>query len=434
MFQELIDYFRDQSVLILGFGREGRSTYEFIRKYFPQKQIGIADQRSLEIKDEFVDLFTGENYLEAINKFDLVMQSPGISMRSVNISESVEISGQMDLFLRFAPCVKIGITGTKGKTTTSTLIFEILRAADISTCLIGNIGVPVFDSLEDIEGKTAVIEMSSHQLEFVKASPHIAILTNIYEEHLDHYNGMMGYVNAKLNIYRFQEENDFLVYNQDQDLRAFLDLNDVKAKKIPVSAKDGDNSEFLAMLGSLNERLKGKHNRQDIYFAAAAARCLGIEDEAIRKGIENFEGIPHRMEPVGVIKGIMFYNDSIATIPASVMLAIEALENVDSLIIGGMDRGIDYSDFMDALETSGVHNLICLPDTGHSIGKELIKKGSGMTIVFADNMEQAVSFAFELTERGKSCLLSPAASSYNTYKDFIERGEHFKKLVKEFRW
>jgi len=245
---------------------------------------------------------------------------------------------------------------------------------------------------------------------------------------------MMGYVNAKLNIYRFQEENDFFVYNQDQDLRAFLDLNDVKAKKIPVSAKDGDNSEFLAMLGSLNERLKGKHNRQDIYFAAAAARCLGIEDEAIRKGIENFEGIPHRMEPVGVIKGIMFYNDSIATIPASVMLAIEALENVDSLIIGGMDRGIDYSDFMDALETSGVHNLICLPDTGHSIGKELIKKGSGMTIVFADNMEQAVSFAFELTERGKSCLLSPAASSYNTYKDFIERGEHFKKLVKEFRW
>jgi len=186
MCQELIDYFRDQSVLILGFGREGRSTYEFIRKYLPQKQIGIADQRSLEIKDEFVDLFTGENYLEAIGKFDLVMQSPGISLRSVKIPKSVEMSGQMDLFLRFAPCVKIGITGTKGKTTTSTLIFETLRAADISTCLIGNIGVPVFDSLEEIEGKTAVIEMSSHQLEFVKASPHIAVLTNIYEEHLDH--------------------------------------------------------------------------------------------------------------------------------------------------------------------------------------------------------------------------------------------------------
>lgn len=432
MFQKLIEYFGERSVLLLGFGREGRSTYGFIRKHYPEKPLGIADKNALTIEDEHVRLFIGDGYLDAIEQYDLVMQSPGVSLRDVSIPEGVEISGQIDLFLRFVGCETIGITGTKGKSTTSTLIYEILCAAGKPTCLIGNIGTPVFESLTDIEGKTAVIEMSSHQLEFVKASPHIAVLTNIYEEHLDHYNGLKGYVNAKLNIYRCQDENDFLIYNPDQDLSEFLDLNDVKAKKIPVSAKDGDNSEFLAMLGSLNERLKGKHNQQDIFFAAAVAKCLGIEDEAIGKGIENFEGIPHRMEPVGVFKGIVFYNDSIATIPASVILNVQALENVDSLIIGGMDRGIDYSNFLDELETSGIRNLICMPDTGQSIGQELIKKGSRMKVVFADNMEQAVAFAFELTEKGKICLLSPAASSYNRYKSFEEKGRQFKRLVSEW--
>jgi UDP-N-acetylmuramoyl-L-alanine---L-glutamate ligase len=432
MYQKLIEYFESRSVLVLGFGREGRSTYAFIRKYYPDKPLGIADINSVQLADDNVRLFTGDGYLDAIKRYDLVMQSPGISMRDVKIPEKVEITGQMDLFLRFTQCVKIGVTGTKGKTTTSTLIFEVLRAAGKPACLIGNIGVPVFDSLEDIEGKTAVIEMSSHQLEFVKASPQIAVLTNIYEEHLDHYNGMMGYVHAKLNIYRFQNENDFFVYNPDQDLSAYMDLKTVKSQKVPVSTEDGEKSAFLKMLTGLNARLKGKHNQQDIYFAAAVARCLEIDDESIKMGIQNFEGIPHRLEPVGVFKGVMFYNDSIATIPASVMLNVEALENVDSLIVGGMDRGIDYSGFLVELETSGVRNLICLPDTGHAIGKKLLETSIGMKIVFADNMEQAVSFAFELTQKGKICLLSPAASSYNTYRDFIERGEHFKQLVLEF--
>lgn len=431
MYQKVIDYFKDRNVLILGFGREGRSTYQFIRKHFPKMQIGIADQGSLEIKDEFIDLFAGDNYLEALNKYDLVMQSPGISMRTINIPESVEITGQMDLFLRFVECETIGVTGTKGKTTTSTLIYEILCAAGKPACLIGNMGVPVFNSLEEIEGKTAVIEMSSHQLEFVKASPHIAVLTNLYEEHLDHYNGMMGYVNAKLNIYRFQNENDYFVYNPDQDLCAFFDLKDVKAQTIPVSSEDGEKSEFLKMLTALNERLKGVHNNQNIFFAAAVARCFGISNEAVKLGVENFKGIEHRLEPVGVFKGIKFYDNCIATIPTAVMLDIEALSDVSSLIIGGMDRGLDYSDFIESLEKSGIQNLICLPDTGHNIGKELMRRGSCLRIVLACDMEHAVESAFDLTDTGKSCLLSPAASSYNRYKNFEEKGKHFKNLVRE---
>ena len=431
MYQGLIDYLNGRSVLILGFGREGRSTYEFIRKHFPQKPIGIADQCSLSIEDENVALITGENYLESINDYDLVMQSPGISMRSINIPKSVEITGQMDLFLRFVECETVGITGTKGKTTTSTLIYEILCAAGKPACLIGNMGVPVFNSIEEIKGKTAVIEMSSHQLESVKASPHIAVLTNIYPEHLDHYKGLNEYINAKLNILKYQKENDFLIINQDQDFSEFFNVKSMKAKIIPVGSKDGDKSEFLKSLTALNERLKGAHNNQNIFFAAAVARCLGISNEAVQSGVENFKGIEHRLEPVGVFKGIKFYNNCIATIPTAVMLDIDALADVSSLIIGGMDRGIDYSDFVESLEKSGIQNLICLPDTGHSIGKELMKRGSCLRIILACDMEQAVESAFKLTDIGRSCLLSPAASSYNRYKNFEEKGRHFKKLVRE---
>ena len=431
MYQKLIEYFESRSVLILGFGREGRSTYAFIRKYYPDKPLGVADIKRVDIEDENVRVFSGDGYLDAVKRYDLVMQSPGISMCDVDASDSVEISGQTDLFLRFVACETVGVTGTKGKTTTSSLIYEILLAAQKPACLIGNIGVPVFDSLADLEGKTAVIEMSSHQLEFVKASPHIAVLTNIYEEHLDHYNGMTGYVNAKLNIYRFQNETDFFIFNPDQNMSAFFDLNDVKAKIIPVSSKEGEKSEFHQSLTVLNERLKGTHNSQNIYFAAAAANCLGISNEAVKLGIENFKGIEHRLELVGVFKGVKFYDNSIATIPTAVMLDIEALADVSSLIIGGMDRGIDYSGFVESLEESGIQNLICLPDTGHSIGKELMKRGSSLRIILAADMEEAVKSAFELTRAGHSCLLSPAASSYNRYKDFEEKGRHFKALVRE---
>lgn len=432
MFQKLIEYLSSRSILLLGFGREGRSTYELIRKYYPQKPIGIADRNAVDIEDEFVRLYTGDGYLDAIKQYDLIMQSPGVSLRDVEIPDGVEISGQMDLFLRFVACETIGITGTKGKSTTSTLIYEILRAAEKPACLIGNIGTPVFESLAEIEGKTAVIEMSSHQLEFAKASPHIAVFTNIYEEHLDHYKGFKGYVDAKLNILRYQDEKDYFVYNASQPLRDCIDFETLKATGIPVGESDGEEDEFLYSLTRMNSRLPGSHNHHNIYFAAAVAQILAIEKNAIERGIKNYRGIEHRMEPFGVFHGIKFYNDCIATVPESVLFAVQALGDVDSLIIGGLDRGIDYSKFVSELMKSGIGHLICMPETGHSIGKSLTMMGSPINIVLVDDMEQAVQSAFRLTETGKSCLLSPAAPSYNRYKSFEEKGREFKKLVSDW--
>lgn len=428
MLQQLIDFFNNNSLLLLGFGREGRSTYNFIRKYLPQKKLTVADANSVKIDDPLVTLICGSDYLDCINDFDVVVKSPGISVRDVEISDDTCVTCQLDLFLRYAPCRTVGITGTKGKTTTSTLIYNILTAAEMNTCLIGNIGIPVFDCIENVDGMTAVIEMSSHQLEFTKASPNVAVWLNLYEEHLDHYNGFEGYANAKANIARYQKQGDFFLCNKEQDFSSYLDFKNLPSTVIRIGANDSD--EFFEELFNCNSHLIGSHNHHDIMFAANAARCLGISDEAIRRGIESFGGIEHRMELVGTYGGITFYNDAIATIPFAVMSAITALGNVDTLIFGGMDRGLDYAAFERDLENSSVRNLIGLPQTGHNICNTLLKQGSKKNIVLAENMEEAVESAYKFTEKGSVCLLSPAASSYNVYKNFEEKGKHYKELVR----
>ncbi|MEG1244552.1 MAG: Mur ligase family protein, partial [Oscillospiraceae bacterium] len=212
------EYFKNKRVLILGFGREGRSTYNYIRKYLPDMPLAIADQNHINLEDENTTLICGHEYMSVVNDYDIIMKSPGISVRDVSIDEKVVVTCQMELFLKFALCKKIGVTGTKGKTTTSTLIYKMLKSAGIDACLIGNIGVPVFEKLDDSRGMVAVIEMSSHQLEFVRTSPDVAVITNIYPEHLDHYKGFDGYVNAKLNILRYQTSQDVLISNADQKI------------------------------------------------------------------------------------------------------------------------------------------------------------------------------------------------------------------------
>ena len=432
MCKALIDYYKDKKILILGFGREGQSTYNYIRRFLPEQKLAIADKNEIKIDDGNVTVHTGENYLESMAHYDIVMKTPGISLRGVEIPQGVEVTCQTDLFLRFAPCTKIGITGTKGKTTTSTLIYEVIAASGAKCSLIGNIGVPVFEALDSCKDSVAVIEMSSHQLEFSRSSPHIAVMTNLYPEHLDHYNGFEGYANAKYNIMKYQTRDDYLIYNPDSDeLVKMLDLDSVKSHKIPVGLTAAENDGFLKSLTELNGRLLGEHNHQDICFAAQVAKILGIGNDSVKKGIENFKGIPHRLEPVGTFKGISFYNDSIATIPHAVKCGVEAIGNVNTLIFGGLDRGIGYDEFEDYLMTCPVENLIGLPETGHNIIDALLSKGCDKKTVKAADMSQAVEAAYELTEKGRSCLLSPAASSYNVYKNFEYKGNHFKELVKQ---
>jgi UDP-N-acetylmuramoylalanine--D-glutamate ligase len=425
----VIEYLSLKKVLILGFGAEGKSTYNFIRGKMSDFPLTVADRIEQNIDDKNTKVIWGDEYLSCIKDYDVVFKSPGISIKDLKVPNGTEVTCQTDMFLKYAPCKKIGVTGTKGKTTTSTLIYLMLKNAGFKTCLIGNIGVPVFEMLECESDLLAVIEMSSHQLEFVKTSPNAAVITNIYPEHLDHYNGFDDYVNAKLNIIRYQQKGDFLVSNAEQEIEQFIDF-DIRARHARVSSQSND--PFLERLNGLNANLKGRHNVQDIFFAAEVAKHFGANQKAIEKGVMEFSGIPHRMESVGTYKGIHFYNDCIATIPESVMLAADALCEVDTIIIGGMDRNIDYTEFISYLLNSGIKNIICMPQTGYEIGKKLKEQTSDKNIIFSQDMEAAVKESYKNTAAGKICLLSPAASSYNVYKNFEEKGGHFKSLIKEF--
>lgn len=431
---KIAEYVKDKKILILGLGREGMSTYNYLRRHLPEKHLTVADKNEVTVGDDKnVSYICGDDFLDCLSVFDIVFKSPGIAfLKDDMYPATTEITCQTDMFLRFCEPTVVGITGSKGKTTTSTLIYEMIKATGKRCCLIGNIGVPVFEEADEGADMIAVVEMSSHQLEFTKASPHIAVLVNIYEEHLDHYKtGFSGYAGAKLNITRFQNKDDFFIFNPEQKVRGGLDVASVSGGTLlPVGFSDAENDEFVNELWKASTHLKGEHNRQDIAYAVKAARALGADDASIRRAVKNFKGIEHRMELVGTFSDITYYNDSIATIPTAVEGAVNAIGNVSTLIFGGLDRGIDYSEFISFLKDSDIENLIGLPETGHKIIDAL--GDCDKALIKARDMEDAVKNAVLLTKKKTACLFSPAAASYNYYKNFEEKGKHFKSLVYQY--
>ncbi|MBQ6267235.1 MAG: UDP-N-acetylmuramoyl-L-alanine--D-glutamate ligase [Clostridia bacterium] len=429
MQERLIDFLREPSVLILGFGREGRATYDMIRRSLPDKHIGIADVRELQVPDPNVTLHCGKDYLDAVRDYRIVIKTPGVSLKDVSVPEGVFVTCQTDLFLHFCACPCVGVTGTKGKTIVSTLIYDMLRAGGKHPCLIGSIGIPVFEAIDTDAFDVAVIEMSCHQLEFTSASPHVAVLTNLYSEHLDHYNGFAGYAASKMNILRHQGGGDYFLCNAEQPLERYYAFYQAAptVRRIGVLGSSADAAVVAA--AKLNSHLPGRHSLQNVCLAAEAARCLEISETAILSAVESFAGVPHRLEPIGIHGGIRFYNDVLATIPEATQCAVEAISDADTLIFGGTERQRGYADFEAYLAECRVRNLIGLPDSGTEICKRLQESSCAKTIVFADDMEAAVEAAFRLTTPGKSCILSPGASSYNVYRDYEHKGAHFKALV-----
>lgn len=245
------------------------------------------------------------------------------------------------------------------------------------------------------------------------------MITNIYEEHLDHYKDFHAYVAAKFNIVKYQTEENFYIIKKD--VNYYMDFSKLRAKRIQTE----QNREFY----DLTENLKGKHNKADIDYAVTVVKLLNVEDEFIKKALNDYKGLEHRMEKVGTFNEITFYNDAIATVPKAVIYAIDALKEVDTLIFGGMDRKINYSDFIEVLKNSNIRNFICMPETGNKIGKELEKYKN---VFYLEKMQDVVKKAYEVTEKGKICLMSPAAPSYNRYRDFEEKGRKFKEYIRKF--
>lgn len=428
-YDKLKPVFNGKRAVILGFGREGKSWLEILRALDVCSEIAVADINELEIPN--VTLISGEGYLEKCAEYDFILQSPGVIIKdSLDSAAKAKILTQTELLLRLHPCKIIGITGTKGKSTTSSLVHHFLQASGINSMLIGNIGIPPLKRLEEMNGDTvAVLEMSCHQLEFVRHSPDISVLLNIFPEHLDHYVDFNAYANAKRNIARFQQKSDTAIVNSD--------LLPIETGAEIITAALDDNADittdgnFISIPGNvipaekIHTSLCGKHNVYNIAVALTAAVKAGADLEKCLLSLPDFNALEHRLERVATVNGAEYINDSISTVPEAAIAAVRAFDSVDCLILGGMDRGISYDILGEFLNRGEVANVILLPDTSARIAKLITNKA--VNVVSAEDMEDAVSIASTVAK--KRVILSPAAASYGFYKNFEERGKHFKALV-----
>ncbi len=450
MLDELLNFLKDKKILILGVGIEGKSTYDFLRRNFPEKQLFMSDKSTnlLEKYAEFLEdinleLSMGENYLSGIEQYDLIIKTPGISFKNVDISAFQEkITSQLQLLLEFVDVFTIGITGTKGKSTTSSLVYQILKKQGKKTFLLGNIGEPIFDKIEELEKESVVVlELSSHALQYVKNSPNIAVLLNLYPEHLDFYASFEEYANSKFNVTKFQKEGDCFIYNADNErIQKYpvkttdyaVTLNEITNQKNVVYIKENCihcNDKCIMNLAT-PLKLKGMHNVNNIMFAFAICDRMNLNLSKAVETIQNFEALEHRMEFVGEVGAVKYYNDSIATIPEATINTIQALKKVNTLIVGGKDRGVSQNELEEFLRKSAVENIICLPKTGEFIYYAL-KNIENKHLFIVDNLQEAVKIAKQVTQKNTICVLSPAASSYGYFKDFKERGNQFKEFVLE---
>jgi UDP-N-acetylmuramoylalanine--D-glutamate ligase len=437
----------DKSILILGFGTEGQATYEYLRKHWPEKPLSIADRRSIDefpedvirrIQDDrALNANFGARYLDSADGYNchVIIKTPGIPASLDAIVRARKtgciLTSHSQIFLSNYPRERIiGITGTKGKSTTTALIQHILVSAGLPAALVGNIGQPPLTLIDDAAPDAYFVhEFSSHQLAEIESSPHIAVLLNIVPEHLDYYVTFEEYVAAKENITRFQTADDFLVYAADHAILSGI-AGRTKAAVKPFSMNDP-----IDEIVHVNEiPLAGRFNMENVRAAITAAGLCGVPPAAMKEAIRTFKPLPHRLEPVGTYNGIAFYDDSIATVPDATLAALDALgSNVQTLILGGHERNLDFSEFGRRLPAN-VRTVILFPPTGvriwHAI--ETHSKNAGLPeAFFVREMEQAVKIAYQKTEQGHICLLSPASPSFGTFKDYRERGDLFKAFVRK---
>lgn len=446
---------KNKKILVLGLGITGISTIKTL--YNLGAEIIISDNKSYEdlenILKELSHIpmechFNSEDF--NFSDIDLIIKSPGIPPNSYFAKKgkdyNIEIITDLELAYR---CFKrknmITITGSNGKTTSTVLVGEIFKNAGYNTHVVGNIGTAILDRISrSEEDDVFIIEASSFQLEnTVDFRPKVSLITNISEDHIDWHGSYENYINSKLKIFSNQKQEDYIVLNYDDEI-----LRTLEGKIVPhiiwfssrERLEDGifldDNNIVVNCCGykdltlSLdNIKVKGIHNIENILGAISIALIYNIDIEIIRKTIENFNGLEHRLEFVKDIGGIKFYNDSKGTNVLSSIKAIEAIESPIILIAGGYNKNSNYEEFVKAFDKK-VKKLILIGETRELLRKEAIKyKFNKEDIVTVDSMEEAVKESYKNAIRGDNILLSPASASWDQYKNFEERGNDFKKAV-----
>lgn len=429
---------------------------------------GISSAKYLRSKGAAVtelDQIQGKDYLQNLDRFDIIVRSPGIKRLIPEIQKAekkgVVITSQTKLFFDLCPCPIIGVTGTKGKGTTATLIYEMLKKEGFEAYLGGNIGNPPIEFLDTLNTQSIVVlELSSYQLEDLTKSPHIAVILMITQEHLapdkkdspqqNYHSSLKEYIGAKRNIVKFQTQNDFAIINRDYPATHEFDIyTEGNVFQLSRERQTGqgcyvfDGKVLVQRDGNIDEiietseiKLPGAHNLENVCTAVMAAKLAGVSKKAIVSVLETFTGLPHRLEMVGEVKGVRYYDDSFSTTPETAIAAIKAFKNPEILILGGAHKGSDFSELGRVIESSkNIKAIIGIGLEWPKI-KESIKYKVSSIKYFIENakdMHQIVQAANKIAQPGDVVLLSPACSSFDMFKDYKKRGDLFKEEVKKLK-
>ncbi len=449
---------KNKKVLLVGLAKTGVSTIKHLNRLGAKVVVNdIKDKDKLkDILDELSDLNNVEYILgyhpENVDDVDITVVSPGVPLDLPFIlklkSKNIEIIGEVELAYRLSQNpIFIGITGTNGKTTTTSLVGEIFKKANRDTYIVGNIGNPVIDTVGIAnENSVLVTELSSFQLESIdKFKPHVSAILNFTEDHLNRHHTMKAYIEAKARIFENQDSKDFCILNyDDEDVRSLSDS--VKAKKIFFSRKKSleygiyldekkniiiNIDEKITLLNKDELSLPGDHNLENCMAAAAIAYVSNIDIDVIRKVLKTFAGVEHRQEFVRNLNGIMFVNDSKATNPDSSIKAVQSYNRPIVLIAGGMDKQSSFDEFLD-IAKENVYALVLLGETAQKI-KECAQNKGFDNITIVKDMKEAVNASYQIAKDGDVVLLSPACASWDMYKSFEVRGIDFKDNVNNLR-
>lgn len=451
--------FQNKKIAILWYGREGKSSLKFLMKIgIPPKNITILDgakqieclpeslehlQQTFHIDPEF-DIVLGDKYLDNLKKFDLIIKTPGVSLYHEKVSPyKHKITTQAQIFFDYYQGKIIAVSGTKGKSTTSTLIYEMLKHAKKNVQLIGNIGNSVLDYLDvknpiSQKNEYAVFEVSSYMLEGLKKSNYISILLNIYSDHIDRHNGFENYKDAKLNLLNGSKHN---LVRDEIISRCEIDKKDIKEFAIRAFWHIGNYTYKNGIFFTKKEKvfddkrilLQWEHNMMNIAAAMGVCDIMKIEYKILEETLAIFKGLPHRMENIWTYGWITRVDDANAATPESAIQAIKTFgEKIDTIFLWWTDRGYDFNELVQTIMAYGIRNIVLFPDSGKRIFEVIKEKDVWEIKIFkTDDMKEAVKFAYKYTNNNKICLLSTASPSYTLRKNFEEKGHLFQKYIKE---
>ena len=451
-FKEFKDFIRDKKVAVVGIGVSNIPLINFLVKLdakvtaFDIKTEDKLGMIAKEFKNKGVKLSLGENYLDNLSGFDVVFKTPSMRIDCDALvrakEEGAYITSEMEEFVRYCKGKIYGVTGSDGKTTTTTIISKLLEKQGYKTWVGGNRGTPLFSQIEDIKkDDMVVLELSSFQLMTMDLPIDVAICTNLAPNHLDMHKDMQEYIDAKKNVFKYQRENDLLVINDENEITKNLD-KEAKGKVVRFSSKKTEGEDAYYKDGKLYVHgkevckkddiiIKGMHNVEN-YLAAFLAVYDEVSIESMKKVAETFGGVHHRCEFIREVDGVKYYNDSIASTPTRTLAGLKAFEKPVILLAGGYDKHVPF----EPLAYEGYEKIKAIVLFG--VTKEKIKaafkrleeeKGIHVPVYSGESLEEVVSIAKSIAENGDIITLSPACASFDMFKNFEVRGDKFKEIV-----